>query len=112
MFDFIIGPCLRQMQGGLMQKTIFTKENGVLLALLKKARQRAGLTQADLAMRIEETQSSVSKIGRGERRLDILELRLICTALGVPLVDFVTELSRELEALEVGDTSTVQADDP
>ena len=47
---------------------------------LKKAREEAGLTQAQLALRIGETQTFVSKCERGERRIDVIELRAFCRA--------------------------------
>ncbi|MBI2955619.1 MAG: helix-turn-helix transcriptional regulator [Chloroflexi bacterium] len=56
--------------------------------LLREVRQRADLRQQDLASRISEPQSFVSKYESGERRLDVLELRQICAALGVPLAEF------------------------
>ncbi len=71
-------------------------EQARLLALLRRVRREAGLTQVDLARRIGEEQTFVSKFERGERRLDILELRHICQALGLPLDAFALRLEREL----------------
>lgn len=63
-----------------------------LLALLRAIRAEAGLRQADLADRLGEPQSFVSRYESGERRLDILELRRVCEATGVTLVEFVMRL--------------------
>lgn len=52
----------------------------------------AGLRQVDLAKKLSEPQSFVSRYESGERRLDVLELRKICLALGVSLTDFVERL--------------------
>jgi transcriptional regulator with XRE-family HTH domain len=60
-----------------------------LLTLVRKIRLEAGLRQADLARKIGQPQSFVSKYESGERRIDVLELRQICTALGVTLGEFV-----------------------
>lgn len=57
--------------------------------LLRKIRLAEGLTQAQVAERINETQSYVSKYENGEQRLDLLELEAICKALGVSLIDFI-----------------------
>ncbi len=57
---------------------------------LKKTREDVGLTQIDLAKKLKITQSQVSKIERGERRLDFIELRRWLRALKVPIPDFVT----------------------
>jgi transcriptional regulator with XRE-family HTH domain len=51
-------------------------------------RKEVGLNQADLAKRVGETQSFVSKVERGERRLDFVELDTFCAAMGISLVDF------------------------
>ncbi|MFA5891030.1 MAG: helix-turn-helix transcriptional regulator [Actinomycetota bacterium] len=66
-----------------------------LQAVLREARLQPGLTQPELARRIGRPQSFVSKYESGERRLDILELRQICQALGLSL----TTLVRRLEKL-------------
>ena len=85
-----------------MDKTIHSPENETFLAALKRARLRAGLSQAEVGERLKETQSWISKVERGERRLDLLEVRAFCRAIGVPFLDFAAEVDRELEELEPG----------
>lgn len=68
-----------------------------LLKLLRQLRLAAGLRQADLAGRLGKPQSFVSKYETGERRLDILEVRSVCHALGVSLPDFVHRLEESLQ---------------
>ena len=63
-----------------------------LQALLRQIRLEAKLRQVDLANRLGQPQSFVSKYESGERRLDVLELRRICEALGTSLVAFVRRL--------------------
>jgi len=65
------------------------------LHLLRQVRLDAGLTQSELALRLGQPQSYVSKYESGERRLDILELRHICKVTGTKLEKFV----RQMEAL-------------
>jgi hypothetical protein len=43
-----------------------------------------------------ETQSFVSRCERGERRLDAVELRAICKAIGLPFVSFIRRLDGEM----------------
>jgi transcriptional regulator with XRE-family HTH domain len=69
----------------------------VLLRELRSARKLQGLTQIDLAARLKETQSFVSKCERGERRLDVVELRSFCTAIGLPLASFIRQLEKALD---------------
>ena len=54
-----------------IDKTIFKQEYAVVLRLLKKARNDAGVTQVELAGLLGQTQLFISKIERGENRLDI-----------------------------------------
>lgn len=68
-----------------------------LLALLRAARREAGMRQVDLADRLRRPQSYVSKYESGERRLDLLELRQICNALGISLEAFVRKLESGLD---------------
>lgn len=49
---------------------------------LTAARERAGLTQAELAARLRKPQSFISNYERGQRRIDALELIRIAQALG------------------------------
>ena len=50
------------------------KEYTALLARLVLARKEAGLTQTDVARRLDKPRSYVSKCELGERRVDIIEL--------------------------------------
>ena len=68
-----------------------------LLALLRAARREAGMRQVDLADRLRRPQSYVSKYESGERRLDLLELRQICNALGISLEAFVRKLESAID---------------
>ena len=58
-----------------MDKSIYSAHYTLFLELLRDARQRAGLTQEEVALHLGNTQSFVSKCERGERRLDIVEVR-------------------------------------
>jgi transcriptional regulator with XRE-family HTH domain len=73
-------------------------EQKSLLALLRRLRIDAGLRQQDLAQRLGKPQPYVSKYESGERRLDVLELREVCVALGVTLPVFVRELEKSMSA--------------
>ena len=75
-----------------MPNTKSSRDRTSLLTLLKEIRTSAGLTQAELARKLEQPQSFVSKYEAGERRLDILELRQICRITGTSLTEFVQEL--------------------
>lgn len=72
-----------------MQKSIFSRDQRRLQKLLREVRREAGLRQIDLAARLQRPQSFVSKYESGERRLDLLELRQVCKAAGIDIVEFV-----------------------
>ncbi len=60
-----------------------------LAALLRQVRLEADLTQTQLAEKIGQTQSYVSKYESGEQRLDLIELESVCDAVDVDLIEFV-----------------------
>ncbi len=79
-----------------MDKSIHSPEQQALLRVLRQLRCGSAISQEDLARRLDEHQSFVSKYESGERRLDILELRQICAALGISLADFITRLEENI----------------
>ena len=60
-----------------------------LAALLRNVRVDANLTQSQLAEKIGQTQSYVSKYESGEQRLDLIELEAVCESVGISLKEFV-----------------------
>ena len=79
-----------------MEKSIHSAGYVVFLKVLREAREQAGLTQVQLARNIRETQTFVSKCERGERRIDVVELRTFCRAFGLSLKQFVSALERAM----------------
>lgn len=65
--------------------------------LLREVRFETGLTQVELAARIEKDQAYVSRYESGQRRLDVLEVREICQAIGITLEEFVKRLEKVLK---------------
>lgn len=65
--------------------------------MLREARHSARLRQTDLAKKLDQPQSVISKIERGERRIDLVELFTVTEALGLDPVKFVSEYRDELQ---------------
>ena len=65
-----------------MEKSLHSEGYSLFLRQLRAARKSAGITQIELAERLDETQSFVSKCERGERRIDVVELLDIAAAIG------------------------------
>lgn len=74
-----------------MDKSIYSHEYSLFLDLLRRTRLKTGLTQGDVASILGVTQSFISKCERGERRLDVVEVRSWCRALGVPIKRLIDE---------------------
>lgn len=72
-----------------MAKSLYRAEHLELAALLRQAREDAGIVQAVLAERLDRNQSYVSNVELGIRRLDLVELRDYCEGLGLDLRDLV-----------------------
>jgi transcriptional regulator with XRE-family HTH domain len=66
-----------------MAKSLHTPEYEQFRSLLVAAREKAGLTQADVSTRLGHPQSFVAKYEGGERRLDVVEFVHVCIALNV-----------------------------
>lgn len=71
-----------------MAKSIFSRNQQAFQQLLKQTRIDAGVSQSELADKLDRPQSFVSKIESGERLVDLIELKEICDALGVSLTGF------------------------
>jgi len=77
-----------------VEKSISTAEHRHLAAVLLQLRMEAGLRQEDVAERLGEPQSFVSKYENNERRLDLVELQQVARALGSSLVEVVERFER------------------
>ncbi len=58
-----------------MSKAIYSKDHKYIVEQLKKARQEAGLEQTEVAKLLGRTQSHISKVEAGQRRIDIVALK-------------------------------------
>jgi transcriptional regulator with XRE-family HTH domain len=58
-----------------MSKTLYSKDHKHLVEKLKKAREESGLDQKEIAKFLGKSQSYISKIESGQRRIDIIQLK-------------------------------------
>lgn len=79
-----------------MKKSLYSNEQVVLQDLLRRLRLDADLRQEEVAARLGTYQTFVSKYENGERILDLPELRQVCQALGMPLIEFVRKYEETL----------------
>lgn len=66
---------------GSLAKSLRSPAHTLLIAKLKAARIRAGLSQQALANLIQHPQSYIAKIETGERRVDVIEFLRIAHVL-------------------------------
>lgn len=79
-----------------MPKTIFGGGHPHLVAVLTEARQKSGLTQAQLADRVQKDQTFISIIERGQRRVDVLEFVALARAMGADPKQLFAEVEKRL----------------
>jgi transcriptional regulator with XRE-family HTH domain len=77
-----------------VEKSLHSDDYRRLCRMLKARRVYVGLRQVELADRLATSQSFVSDYERGERRLDLVELDHICTALEWSLLELVSDFKR------------------
>lgn len=81
-----------------MSKTLHRPETQLLIELLRDMRVSAGLTQAQLSEQLGRGQSFASDVERGQRRLDLVQLRDWCEVIGSTLPKLVRDFEQRIEA--------------
>jgi transcriptional regulator with XRE-family HTH domain len=81
-----------------MKKSSLGHEYAILGATLREAREKNHVTQVELAERLKQTQSYVSKCERGIVRVDFVQMRRICLTLGVAFPTFAQAFERNLRS--------------
>lgn len=82
-----------------MDRSPYTAERELIRSTLKRLREESGMSQGELARRLDVPQSLVSRFENGDRKLDLQELREVCQAIGVPLKELVGRFERALTEL-------------
>jgi len=77
-----------------MQKSVHTKEYKALRTQLRAIREKAGLSQRDLAAKLGVPHSWVAKVEAGERRIDVIELGWFASACGEDIGRVVSRIKR------------------
>ncbi len=78
-------------------KSIYSADQESVLKVMARVRADAGLTQQQLAKKMDVSQSTVSDILRGQRRIDLIEWICFCKACKVTPQQFLEELAFVLE---------------
>jgi transcriptional regulator with XRE-family HTH domain len=83
-----------------MKKTISSEHGKIIAQHLVKIRQKAGLTQRDLAKKLGREHSFVAHYELGQRRVDLAEFYWICTACEVSPQEEVSNLFKKLDEIK------------
>lgn len=75
---------------------VFSDEYQAIREVIISARLEAGLTQREVARRLDKAASHVSLIERGERRIDMLEGYRFACLVGLPFSDFADRIAERL----------------
>lgn len=86
-----------------MSKLLKSQQREVFLGMLRDRRQALGSAQVDLAHKLGQTQARVSRVERGARRLDLIELRGWLRGLDLDFLTFMTTLDAQLQAAPAND---------
>lgn len=79
-----------------MGKRLYSDARETVRSLLRNAREKAEITQTDLAEKLGRPQSYVSDYERGHRRLDWVAVHEVLTACDADLVAFAREYLSEV----------------
>ncbi len=83
-----------------MTNTIHTGGQIALCEALIAARNDAGLTQSSLGKILSCHQSMIARIESGQRRIDVVELVIICRGLGIEPTKILEIVERKTQKVE------------
>jgi transcriptional regulator with XRE-family HTH domain len=83
-----------------VDKTIHSRQSECVRKTLLTLRTKAGLTQRQLAAKLNRERSLVGRLELGERRLDLVEFFWLCRACDANPVKECAKLMRQLDALQ------------
>ena len=83
-----------------LAKSLYTPSWAALCLLLKELRERKDLTQTALSALLKQPQSFVSKVERGERKLDLRQFVIYVRALDANPVQVFQRFVKDFDAAE------------
>ena len=81
-------------RGHGMSKHLRSARHKTLITALKAARESAGITQRELARRLDRAHSFVGKIESGERQLNVLEFCEYADTLGADAGELIRAVAK------------------
>lgn len=87
----------------MRKKSIYTPRYKLLVKMMREARLGANVTQAQVAERLERTESQISRWESCELRVDLRDLDEYLAAIGVDLIDFTRTWKKHADELKDGE---------
>jgi transcriptional regulator with XRE-family HTH domain len=84
----------------MRKKSIYSPRYQLLVKMLREARLSANVTQAQVAERLERTESQISRWENCELRIDLRDLDEYLVAIGVDFVEFTSTWKRLADDLK------------
>ena len=88
--------CVETQQGRKVSSSLRDSQYRRIIDRLRAARIELGLTQAELARRLNRPQSFIAKIERCERRLDVIEFLNVAKSLNTDPLPMIEDIFEEL----------------
>ena len=79
-----------------MATTVFGPDHKHLVAVLVEARKASGLSQVELSKLVGKSQTHISNIERGERRVDVLEFIALARAMKMDALKLMSDVISRL----------------
>jgi transcriptional regulator with XRE-family HTH domain len=83
-----------------MNKTIYTRQAECLRDTIVELRKKVGLSQRQLASKLERERNLVGRLEMGQRRLDVVEFYWLCKACGTNPKSAVRRLFDKFEDIQ------------
>lgn len=80
-----------------MTRSAFSPDYREVTNMLVALRKRAGLTQRELAAKLNRELSFISRIEKGQRRVDLLEFAWLCRACGFDAKEEAVKIFEKIE---------------
>lgn len=84
------------------QESVRSREYGALLDLVREARLASGLSQKAICDRLGKPRNYLLKVEGGERRIDVVELFQLCSAMGVSPMALLSAFDTRIRSLAEG----------
>lgn len=77
--------------------SVYSQDYSIFLECLRQARRRSGISQRELAQRLDKSASYVAKVETGYNRMDIHQIRCYLDAVEIPFLEFMQQFEEAVQ---------------